>query len=145
RITDIQCALGLRQFQKLPKFLERRQEIAAKYYEMLRNSSRITPLDLCNGISLSDHAFHLFVAQLSAAKRNQIFKALRNRGIGVNVHYIPVHLHPYYQRKLGFKKGICPKAEFASEKIVSLPIWPGMTDADVEVSAQAILECAQWA
>ena len=131
RLTDIQCALGLSQLKRLPAFLKRRHEIAKKYDKAFENIDVIDPL-LSNRDCL--HAYHLYVIQIKPdcrIKRNEAFKAFRELGIGVNVHYIPVHLHPYYQNKFGYSKGFCPVAEKMYERILSLPIWPGMTDKDV--------------
>jgi perosamine synthetase len=82
-----------------------------------------------------EHAYHLYVLQLDprrlTADRAMIFRALRAEGLGVQVHYIPVHLHPYYRQQFGTRPGLCPTAERSYEQIVSLPIFPAMTDADV--------------
>ncbi len=131
RITDIQCALGLSQLKRLPKFLVRRQEIARRYDEALENVDGVTPLRVRPGVS---HSYHLYVVRLDretpSSDRTTVFAALRADGIGVNVHYIPVHLHPYYRKKLGTKAGMCPVAEAAYEQILSLPMFPRLTEED---------------
>ncbi len=133
RITDFQCALGLSQLRKLPRFVQRRQEIARRYDSALRDIPGVKPLGLRADVS---HVYHLYVVRLDTgylrASRSEVFSALRAEGIGVNVHYIPVHLHPFYRRRFGGKEGDCPVAESAYEQIVSLPVFPGMSDADVE-------------
>lgn len=133
RITDIQCTLGKSQLSKLPAWIARRQEIATAYDRAFRERGAIAPLGRRPGTT---HAYHLYVAQLALDElrvdRAQVFRALQGEGIGVNVHYIPVHLHPYYRRTHGTKPGMYPVAEAAYERILSLPMWAGMTDADVD-------------
>jgi perosamine synthetase len=89
-----------------------------------------------------EHGYHLYVVQLDlnelAAGRERIFAALRAEGIGVNVHYLPVHLHPYYQERFNTRPGQCPRAEATYEKIVSLPLFASMTDADVDDVIEAM-------
>jgi UDP-4-amino-4,6-dideoxy-N-acetyl-beta-L-altrosamine transaminase len=132
RITDFQCALGLSQLPKLPGWLARRRAIAARYTTAFAAMPEIEP-----PVELPDRqsAWHLYVIRLNAdrlkAGRAKVFKALRAENIGVNVHYIPVPWHPYYQG-LGFRRGQWPVAEDAYERIISLPLWPGMSDGDVD-------------
>lgn len=129
RLTDIQCALGISQLKKLTGWVKRRQEIASKYAEAFREIPEIiVPVTL----SECENSWHLYVIQLNnlSVPRDQIFKALRAENIGVNVHYIPVPWHSYYQ-KLGYVKGQWPVTETLHEKIISLPMWPGMSDQDV--------------
>ena len=132
RITDFQCALGMSQLQKLPRWLERRQEIARQYDETFAGIKGITPLTLKSDVR---HAYHLYVVRIKPDEtgigRREFFQALRSRGIGVNVHYIPVHLHPFYQSNYHTKPGLCPVAEEAYEEIISLPIFPMMSDDDI--------------
>jgi len=132
RITDIQCALGLTQLSKLSDWIVRRQEIAKRYDEAFGEVPAVTPLGKRPDVS---HAYHLYVIKLDLSLLNvdraAVFSALRAEGIGVNVHYIPVHLHPYYQNKYSTKPGLCPAAEEAYERIISLPIFPLMNDSDV--------------
>ncbi len=136
RITDLQCALGLSQLQKLPAWVRRRQEIAAFYERELAALPGATPLHLRSGVS---HAFHLFVIRLAPdLDRGAVFGALRSEGIGVNVHYPPVHLHPYYREHLGTAPGLCPVAEAAYDEILSLPIFPKMTHDDAEDVMEAL-------
>ena len=88
---------------------------------------------------LSKHAYHLYVIRLKGVDREKVFKSLRERDIGVNVHYIPVHLHPFYQNRFGIDPGHCPIAESAYRNIISLPIFPGMTDGDVESVIKSLI------
>jgi perosamine synthetase len=133
RITDIQCALGLSQLRKLSAWVKRRQEIAQRYNAAFAEVPSVRPLQLRPEVS---HAYHLYIVQLDLsqlrATRSQIFAALRAEGIGVNVHYIPVHLHPFYRERFGTGPGLCPVAEAAYERLISLPIFPAMRDDDVE-------------
>lgn len=132
RLSDVQCALGLSQLARLDEQLGRRREIAALYHDGLRGLQAARPLAVRPG---AEHAWHLFVVQLELEElrvgRDEVFAALRAEGIGVNVHYVPVHLHPYYRRVFGTGPGMCPVAEAAYERILSLPMFPAMTDADV--------------
>lgn len=133
RLTDIQCALGLSQLRKLRSWIERRQAIARQYAEAFAGMPAVRPLQTRPDVS---HAYHLYVVALDPdrvrVKRDAVFAALRAEGIGVNVHYIPAHLHPFYQKRSGVRSGICPVAEAAYERIVSLPIFPAMTDRDTK-------------
>jgi perosamine synthetase len=130
RITDFQCALGLSQLRRLPQWVERRRAIARRYDEAFRGE----PLDLLQLEADRESSWHLYVVQLRLeelrADRAAVFAELRTRGVGVNVHYIPVHYHPYYQR-LGWTRGSFPVAERAYERLLTLPLFPAMTDDDV--------------
>ncbi|MFP6671871.1 MAG: UDP-4-amino-4,6-dideoxy-N-acetyl-beta-L-altrosamine transaminase [Pirellulaceae bacterium] len=132
RLTDIQSALGISQLKRFPDFLTRRREIAAQYDKAFSSLAGIEPLDLQAN---SEHAYHLYVIRLKAAElgidRRAAFEQLRSLGLGVNVHYIPLHLHPFYQQQLGTGPGDCPVAEAAYEEILSLPIFPAMNAADI--------------
>ncbi|MBI3126002.1 MAG: UDP-4-amino-4,6-dideoxy-N-acetyl-beta-L-altrosamine transaminase [Candidatus Tectomicrobia bacterium] len=133
RLTDIGCALGLVQLRKLDRNLARRREIAAAYTEAFRKMEGMAPPAVRPG---ANPAWHLYPVRIEPDKlavgRREIFRALRAEGLGVNVHYIPVHLHPYYRDKRGHRKGECPVAEDAYERLISLPIFHGMTDQDAE-------------
>jgi perosamine synthetase len=133
RISDIQCALGRSQLKKLPDFLKRRAAIAHRYLKAFSETEHIRPLAVSQDVL---HAWHLFVVRVDfdriGMNREAVFLRLRNEGIGVNVHYLPVHLHPFYQHKFGTHSGLCPNAESSYEQILSLPIHPAMSNADVE-------------
>jgi len=132
RLTDFQCALGMSQLKKLSRWLARRREIAARYTAAF---STVPEIEVPTVLPDRQPAWHLYVIRLNLERlrvgRTEIFKALRAENIGVNVHYIPVPWHPYYQ-KLGYRKGQWPVSEGAYERFVSLPVWPGMTDSDVD-------------
>jgi len=136
RLTDFQCALGLSQLVKLPKWIAGRRMIASRYDEALAGIPGVHPLAVNPEVT---HAYHLYVVCV-AGDRDAIFASLREKGIGVNVHYIPVHLHPYYRKRFGTGPGLCPTAEEAYGKILSLPIYPGMSAADVERVIGALKE-----
>jgi perosamine synthetase len=139
RLTDFQCVLGLSQLQKLSGWIERRREIAREYNIAFGTWPGISPLDSSTDIK---HAYHLYVVKLEGAQsergRAAVFDALRKEGIGVNVHYIPAHLHPFYQERFGGRSGICPVAEEAYERILSLPIYPTMEDRDVRKVVETV-------
>jgi len=133
RLTDIACALGLQQIKKLEANLERRRQIAAQYASEFRcMASVVAPVV---GPEVNP-AWHLFPIRLDlprlSAGRGELFQALRAENIGVNVHYIPVHRHPYYHDRFGYKGGEFPVAEAAYERLISLPMFHGMSDNDVE-------------
>jgi perosamine synthetase len=146
RITDFQCALGLSQLNKLRGWVARRQAIARRYDAAFAEIETLRPLAVRPEVS---HAYHLYVVRLALdrlkATRTEIFTSLREAGIGVNVHYIPVHLHPYYRRILGTGPGLCPVAEAAYEEILSLPIFPAMSDADVERVSETVRDVLEEA
>jgi perosamine synthetase len=139
RLSDVQCALGLSQLRKLDQWLTRRRAIAARYDAAFRELSAVRPLSVLPGV---EHAYHLYVVQLDLkqlrASRAKVFAALRAEGIGVNVHYIPVHLHPYYREHQGTVAGLCPRAEAAYERLLSLPMFPRMSDQDVQDVIEAL-------
>ena len=139
RITDFQCALGLSQMNKLDQFIQRRRGIAARYNKAFAEIEEIiTPLEQGNVQAV----YHIYVIQLRTEKlrvgRREIFDTLRAENVGVNVHYLPVHLHPYYRREFGYKKGDYPKAEGYYERAITLPIFPRMSDEDVEDVIKAV-------
>jgi len=133
RLTDIACALGASQLKKLEVNLARRREIAARYAIAFRDLAGVTaPIVRAQ----ANPAWHLYPIRLNlenlSADRAQIFRALRAENIGVNVHYIPVHRHPYYRDRFGYQGGEYPIAEDAYERLISLPMFHGMSDGDVE-------------
>jgi perosamine synthetase len=143
RLTDFQCALGLSQLTRLETWIARRRAIAARYDAALAEIPGLRPL---SARPEAEHAYHLYVVEVDSARlgldRARLFAALRKRGIGVNVHYLPVHLHPYYRRRFGTGPGLCPIAEAAYQRVLSLPIFPAMTDHDVDFVVESIGEAA---
>lgn len=132
RITDFQAALLISQMKKLDSFVQRRKEIVARYNEAF---SRIPELILQRELEEADNCHHLYIIQLDLDKltctRSQFFRALSAENIQPQVHYVPVYWFPYYQEQ-GFQKGSCPKAEFIYSRIMSIPLYPKMTNQDVE-------------
>lgn len=140
RLTDFQCALGLSQLKKIDRIIQRRREIVKKYNSEFKNIPeikipKINPVD-------SNPAWHLYIIQINLEKlkvgRREIFEALRAENIGVNVHYIPVHLQPYYQKRFGYHLGDFPKAENYYSRAITLPIFSKMTDKDVDDVIMAV-------
>jgi len=164
RITDFQCALGTSQLNKLPSWLKRRWEIAAQYDKAFSDLTGVAPLGLRADVlspgsasssqlhapsstlsaPRSTHAYHLYVVRLDSehlqTTRAEAFAKLRAMGIGVNVHYVPVHLHPYYRHRLGTGPGLCPVAEAAYESILTLPLFPRMDESDADRVVTALSE-----
>lgn len=129
RLTDIACALGISQLNQLEANLARRRKIAAEYTAAFRNLPGVVVPSVREGIH---PAWHLYPIRLDltslTAGRAELFRALRAENIGVNVHYIPVHLHPYYRVNFDYKGGEFPVAEDAYDRLISLPIFHGMSD-----------------
>ncbi|MHB1041850.1 MAG: DegT/DnrJ/EryC1/StrS family aminotransferase, partial [Eubacteriales bacterium] len=130
RITDIQCALGISQLKKLDSFLEKRQALVDFYNRELQYLDNIELPTTLPGIT---PAWHLYVIRLKGNRppRREIFEELHRAGIGVQVHYLPVYWHPYYQ-KLGYTKGSCPVAEDYYWRALSLPLFPSLSKKDAK-------------
>lgn len=134
RLTDFQCVLGLSQLKKIDRIIQRRREIVKKYDCEFKDVPeikipQINPVD-------SNPAWHIYMIQLNLERlkvgRREIFEALKAENIGVNVHYIPVHLQPYYQKRFGYCLGDFPKAENYYSRAITLPIFPKMSDKDID-------------
>ena len=132
RLTDVGCALGLAQLGKLESFLKRRAELAQRYRTELGGQPGLVLPAVAPDVR---HAWHIFPVLLEvewlAADRRAILAALRAENIAATVHYVPVYWHPYY-RDLGYRRGLCPRSEWAFERLVTLPLFPAMTDADAD-------------
>lgn len=138
RITDFQCALGIRQLERVEHWVERRNEIAELYRRRLADEERIgLPPAAPEG---GRHGYHLFVIHVraGAAERRRVFEGLRAAGIGVQVHYIPIYKLPYYRDAHGLRQDTFPHAEEYYAGAISLPMFPAMTDADVERVAREL-------
>lgn len=134
RMTDLQAALGLSQLKKLDAFVAKRLEAVARYRSLLQN----LPLDLPEECPAGQSAWHLYIIQLHDENRRlAVFEALRSAGIGVNVHYIPIHTQPYYQQ-LGFQWGDFPQAEAFYSRIISLPLYADLTAEQQQQVALAL-------
>lgn len=136
RITDFQCALGASQLRKLEKWVVRRQEIA-EYYNKAFSSMKdaVIPLKTNDDIK---HSYHLYVLKIKNGKRDLLFQHLREKEIIVNVHYIPVHMHPYYRKIYGPLEGLCPEAEQVYKEIISIPMYPELKQKDLDFIVESI-------
>lgn len=144
RMTDIQAALGLSQMDKIDAFITKRRKVAQLYDEAFRElEGVITPYESQDTKS----AYHIYVIRLDVNKiktaRREIYEALIAENIGVNVHYIPVYYHPYY-RELGYQKGLCPYAEQVYETMLTLPLYPSMSDKDIDDVIKAVYKVIQY-
>ncbi|MCM1135099.1 MAG: UDP-4-amino-4,6-dideoxy-N-acetyl-beta-L-altrosamine transaminase [Clostridium sp.] len=144
RMTDIQAALVISQLDKLPMFMARRKEIVKTYDEAF---SKLPAVIVQKEIPESDTTRHLYILRLDLSKlrigRREFFDALGAENICCNVHYIPTYYFPYYQR-LGYKKGLCPKAEKLYEEVITLPLYYAMTDKDVQDVIDAVTKIAGY-
>ena len=128
RMTDLQCALGRSQLRRLQAFVARRRRIADTYDAGFSGTQGLETPTRRIGV---EAAWHLYVVRVrEASRRRRFFDALRDAGLGVQVHYIPVYRHPYYER-LGYTEGLCPNAEEFYERAISLPMYPGLEDGEV--------------
>ena len=142
RITDIQCALGLSQLKKLDMFLAKRRSIASAYSQAFKDIELVTtpaePED-------KKPAYHIYVLQIDFERlgktRADVMNKLRASGIGTQVHYIPIHLQPYYRNKFGYRKGDYPAAEEYYDKALSIPIYPKMNDAEIKRVIDSVKGC----
>jgi perosamine synthetase len=134
RLTDIQCALGRSQLSKLDRFVSRRREIVARYRAALAD---LPTMDLPEEASSVRAAWHLCAVQLRGVDRRRFCAELRRRGVGTQVHYIPVNAFPLY-RELGYDPTTTPLATATSDRLVSLPLYPAMSDGDVDRVVAAV-------
>lgn len=141
RLPDVQCALGIAQLKRLPVWVARRQEIARAYDERLKSIPAVRPLKTRADRT---NAHHLYVVRLALDElridRARAFAHLRERGIGANIHYSPVYLHTFYRERFGYGPGLCPAAEQAHGEILTLPMYPGLSEADVDRVVGALAE-----
>lgn len=138
RMTDLQAALGASQMRRLREFVDRRHEIARRYEEILANTPVTRPAPDAPGSRSALHLYPILVDE--AERKREVFEGLRGRGVGVNVHYIPVYLHPYY-RQLGFEPGHCPRAEDYYARAISLPMFPNLTRDQQDHVVSALKDC----
>jgi UDP-4-amino-4,6-dideoxy-N-acetyl-beta-L-altrosamine transaminase len=130
RLTDVQAALGLSQLERVDQYVAARHRIAADYDQLLADLPLVLPAPNPDGYS----GLHLYVVRLDPARTNcsrlDVFNALREEGIGVNLHYVPVHLQPYY-RAMGFERGDFPNAENYYDQAITIPLYPGLTKENI--------------
>lgn len=140
RIPDVLCALGLSQLTKVKAFIERRREIAARYAEGLADVPGLQLPVVLEGVA---PAWHLYVIRVvDPSRRDALFARLREKGCGVQLHYIPIHLQPVF-RDLGHRTGECPIAERFAEQALSVPIYPTLSDSDLDWSIGTIREVSR--
>jgi len=136
RITDLQCALGRSQLKKLPLFIKRRQEIVTAYNKAFGGLPHVTTPGLRSQDLCAQTSWHLYTLQFDFPElgktRSQFMTRLREKGIGSQVLYIPVYLQPWYRQAFGYAQGKCPNAESFYSRALSIPLYPAMTDADVD-------------
>ena len=138
-MTDIQAALGIHQLRRLDSFIEARQRYARLYDKAFADLGEVaTPVNHPD----RNHVYHIYVIRLClerlAIDRAQFMDELRSHNIGASVHFIPVHLHPFYQERFGYRRGDFPQAEATYDRIVSLPLYPRMTEIDVHDVIRAV-------
>jgi perosamine synthetase len=139
RLSDVGAALGLSQLPRLAANVRRRREIADRYHAALAGIPGLRLPVVRNEVQPAWHLYPICVTSAGGrTTRDQAFRALRAEGIGVNVHYIPVHLHPYYRQRFGDRVGTCPIAEAAATEVLSLPLFHGMTDGDLDDVVTAV-------
>lgn len=142
-MTDVQAAIGLHQLDRLPSFQRRRREVVRAYEAGLGDLSSLQlPVERAE----VESAWHLYVVRLRLAElsinRNQFIEEMKARNIGTSVHYLPVHMHPYYRDKYGYKPEDCPVATDAYSRMLSLPLHPGLSDQDVADVIAAVRDIA---
>jgi len=139
-MTDIQAAMGIVQLGRLEKMRSARRRIALQYDEAFAN---VEQLEIPTILPDRDSAYHLYPLrirpEMTSFTRDDLITALKERGIGTSVHFIPLHLHPYYQKKFGYKAGMFPRAEAEYRRYLSLPLFPGMKDAEVQYVIEKVL------
>ena len=139
-MTDIQAALGIHQIKKLNRFIEARRKYARIYDREFKGMAAIvTPFERPN----VRHPYHLYPILLQDYDRSLFIERMKGENIGTSVHFIPLHLHPYYRDTFGFKKGDFPIAEMVYEKEVSLPLYPRMSEEDVIEVSNIVLSILQ--
>lgn len=146
RITDFQCALGLNQLKKLPEFIRHRREIVARYNHAFAGIPWLATPQLLRAEDRDEISWHLYSVRIDfpalSKSRSQVMAELREKNIGSQVLYIPVHLQPYYRKTYQYGKDKCPEAEKFYAEALSLPLYPLMTDDDVDRVVSAVLELA---
>jgi UDP-4-amino-4,6-dideoxy-N-acetyl-beta-L-altrosamine transaminase len=144
-MTDIQAALGLAQLRKINHMQRRREEIAKMYNEAFDDLTEVIIPQVKDYVRHSWHLYPILLeTNLLKINRNTFIEALKAENIGTSVHFIPIHLHPYYREKYGFKQGDFPNAEYVYEREISLPIYPSMTDEDVETVITAVKKIVEY-
>ncbi len=134
---DLQAALGLSQLKKVDAWWKRRRELVAKYDEAFRDLADVGRLSVRPNVK---SAYHIYVLQSLRKKRDEALNEIQARGVGLGVHFRPVHLMTFYRKHYGFKKGLCPRAEAAGDRVLTLPLYPKMTDEEQRRVIEAVRE-----
>jgi len=146
RLTDFQCALGISQLKKIDKIIQGRRKIVKKYNSEFKNMPELKIPEI--NPAGSNSAWHIYMIQLNLKRikvgRREIFEALRAENIGVNVHYIPIHLQPYYKKRFGYRHGDFPRAENYYSRAITLPIFPKMSEKDVDNVVSAVTKIINY-
>jgi perosamine synthetase len=138
RITDFQCALGIAQLNRISEFKKRRLEIVEKYNEAFKDMPELILPQYPEGASVCPHLYPVQFTE-GSKKRYDVYNALRESNIFCQIHYIPVYWQPYYEKKYGFEKGKCPNAESYYQRCLSIPLYPAMSNEDVDLVIEKIL------
>ena len=145
RLSDLQCAIGIAQLSRLEDWMQQRQQVARLYDQLLADVPGVTAIPCHDAVS---HAYHLYVVRIDREQagfsRDDAFAHLRANHIGVNVHYIPVHLHPYFRKHLGTGPGLCPQAEKYYAEALSLPIFPSISDQEVKRVVETLSQTSRY-
>jgi perosamine synthetase len=146
RLSDIQSALGLSQLGRREAGLRGRETIAARHQAAFAAMPEVLPAPTRSG---ARHAWHIYPLRLDTDRlredREALFRALRAENVGASAHYLPVHLHPFYRERFATGRGLCPAAEEAADQLLTLPLFPQMTDADVADVIAAMAKVIRWA
>ena len=140
RITDIQCALGINQLKKIDRFLKRRREIIAKYNKAFKDVKEIIlPIEK----NYLKTARYIYPIQVKKQNRKKVFSNLQEQGIGIQIHYMPLHLHPFYKKRFEYKKGDFPIAEEYYERAITIPLFPKMTNREVDYVIKSVKKAVE--
>lgn len=139
RMSDIQAALGISQLQKINQFIKKRRRIASVYDKFFKDNPYFDIISAVEKNIAAHHLYPILLRNKSKNNKKKIFDQLRKKGVGVQVHYIPVYLHPYYQN-LGYHQGLCPVAEKFYKREISIPIYPAMNNNNITYVIKTIFD-----
>ena len=144
-MTDIQASMGIHQLRKLDRLQEARRAIARLYSNAFKDMPEITEPSIAEWVEPTWHLYPILIdTELLKLDRSKFIEALKAEGIGTSVHFIPVHLHPYYRKQFGFKRGDFPESEYVYDHIISLPLFPRMTEADARDVIAAVKKIIEY-
>jgi dTDP-4-amino-4,6-dideoxygalactose transaminase len=142
--TDIQAALGLSQLERVEEFKKRRQEIFDRYTEAFREIKGVEPPEVKESVDPFWHIYTVKITEDFPVSRKKFFNAMQEENIGVQVHYVPLHHHPFFQENYGYEKGDFPQTEEVYSQIVTLPMYPDMSDSDLEDVIEAVRKISKY-